>query len=181
MPPRYGKPPADVSGRRAKIVKDLSCRARPRNPSEGRPPPPPEREALHLLKGRKEHSPREIPKTTTPRNPPHFCSFCAFLRPSLINPVDDPAKFDYSSPPHIENGGVAKWEGRGLQNLYEWVRLPPPPRPKNWAGVEIHWIGGCGRRTMVSRFSINPRQLPEKLVSVCPRFFPHRTFPRDRL
>ena len=26
------------------------------------------------------------------------------------------------------NGGVAKWEGRGLQNLYEWVRLPPPPR-----------------------------------------------------
>ena len=26
------------------------------------------------------------------------------------------------------NGGIAKWEGRGLQNRYERVRLPLPPQ-----------------------------------------------------
>ena len=28
---------------------------------------------------------------------------------------------------NLKRGGVAKWEGRGLQNRYERVRLPPPP------------------------------------------------------
>ncbi len=26
-----------------------------------------------------------------------------------------------------DDGGVAKWQGKGLQNPYTWVRIPPPP------------------------------------------------------
>ena len=54
-------------------------------------------------------------------------------RQSVVNngpsaKVDSALIFDYCGVPHA-HGGVAKWEGRGLQNLYERVRLPPPPLP----------------------------------------------------
>ena len=56
----------------------------------------------------------------------------ACLQKSAVRGLDSrltPPCGSLTSPPaQFANGGVAKWEGRGLQNLYERVRLPPPPR-----------------------------------------------------
>ena len=119
MPSRYRSASADVSGRGAKFVKELS-----------HPAPSTQRDlAAKRLKGlKKENGIFKILPLLVPLAPLRGHSSSSFALLSLHEPVDDSAKFDYPSPPHIiENGGVAKWEGRGLQNLYEWVRLPPPP------------------------------------------------------
>ncbi len=40
--------------------------------------------------------------------------------------------------PIAGNGGVAKWEGIGLQNRHEWVRLPSPPPSANAVDCLFH-------------------------------------------
>jgi hypothetical protein len=45
----------------------------------------------------------------------------------LYRHVDMNIRRSYS--PFALKGGVAKWEGRGLQNRYERVRFSPPPLP----------------------------------------------------
>ena len=54
-----------------------------------------------------------------------------------------------------KSGQVAKWQGRGLQNPYTWVRFPPWPQEFSYfkkipllAGRQVHWPpcrgGGTG-------------------------------------
>jgi hypothetical protein len=46
---------------------------------------------------------------------------------AAVRQIDTAIRLSYS--PVALEGGVAKWEGRGLQNRYERVRFSPPPLP----------------------------------------------------
>jgi hypothetical protein len=46
---------------------------------------------------------------------------------TAVRQIDTSMRRSYS--PFALKGGVAKWEGRGLQNRYERVRFSPPPLP----------------------------------------------------